>query len=132
MGASGEVLIEANRYAGIIFMASTSIWMTSILSGTFRGMGEMRIPAAIMAGAGIVQVFVSGALVLGWFGAPRLGMLGAALSVTGVASLSAVVALIVLAKGKIPVRLSVRHLQFEVFRFRDILFLRSLMLPVLT
>lgn len=120
MGASGKVLAEADRYAGIIFTASTSIWMTSILAGTFRGMGEMRIPAAIMAGAGIVQVFVSGALVLGWFGAPRLGMLGAALSVTGVASLSAIVTLTLLAKSKVPVRLSIRHLKFEAFIFKDI------------
>ncbi len=120
LGAQGIVLAEAMTYGQVIFTASTSIWLASILSGALRGMGEMRLPAAIMAGGGLIQVVLSGSLVLGWFGAPKLGVFGAAISVTTIATLSALVAVAILAKGRLPVRLQLKHFKLRAHLFQDI------------
>lgn len=117
IGAEGAVLAEALTYSSIVFTGCISIWITSLMSGAFRGMGEMRFPAQLMAVGGLVQVVLSGALVLGWFGAPKLGILGAAISVIGVATANACLALRKLASGSAQVKLqwSSAKLQLELF-----------------
>jgi len=120
IGARGEVLAQALDYATIVFTGSISIWLTSLLSGVFRGMGLMRFPAMLMAGGGMVQVVLSGALVLGWFGAPRLGIQGAAISAVAVAALTTVIALTKLTLGVVPVPLRTRAAKLEFDLFIDI------------
>ena len=117
LGAQGAVLDQAMAYGTVMFGGCTGIWMTALLSGTFRGMGEMRFPALLMAGGGIVQVVLSGALVLGWFGAPKLGILGAAISVVTVASINALLAFLKLAFGNMSVKLEwvSARLSFDLF-----------------
>ena len=52
-----------------------------VASSIFRGLGDMRYPARMMIVGSLIQVPLSGALVLGYFGAPKLGLFGAAVSV---------------------------------------------------
>jgi len=120
IGARGDVLAEAMAYAAIVFGGGTSIWLTSLLSGVFRGMGLMRYPAMLMAGGGLVQVVLSGALVLGWFGAPKLGIQGAAISAISVATLTTLLALGKLTLGVVPVPLQTRAAKLETELFVDI------------
>ncbi len=117
IGAEGAVLTEALTYSTIVFTGCVSIWITALLSGAFRGMGEMGFPAQLMAFGGLVQVLLSGTLVLGWFGAPQLGILGAAISVIGVATVNTCLALRKLSSSEVPVRLqwSSAKLRLELF-----------------
>ena len=117
LGARDLVLEQALTYATVVFTAGISIWVTALLAGAFRGMGEMRFPAQLMAGGGLVQVLLSGTLVLGWFGAPQLGLLGAAISVISVATVSACLAVYKLVKGEISIQLrwSDATLKFDLF-----------------
>lgn len=117
IGAEDAVLEQAMAYGSVMFGGCTSIWLMSLLSGTFRGMGEMRFPAMLMAGGGLVQVVLSGALVLGWFGAPKLGIVGAAVSVISVATLNTLLALRKLISGNMQVKLTwaAAHLQYDLF-----------------
>jgi len=120
IGAEEEVLDLALSYASILFAGCTSIWVTSLLSGVFRGMGEMRFPAILMSISGVVQVVVSGTLVLGWFGAPKLGIRGAAISVISVATLSAIISLYKLKFGNFQVSLHWSHSTLRTALFADI------------
>ncbi len=117
LGARDEVLEQAMSYGAVVFGGCLTIWTAALLSGTFRGMGEMRFPAALMAGGGIAQVILSGTLVLGWFGAPRLGIFGAAISVVTIATLNSVIAIWKLSRGRQPVRLkwSAARLEWDLF-----------------
>ena len=47
IGAEGAVLDQAMAYGSVMYGGCTSIWLMSLLSGTFRGMGEMRFPALL-------------------------------------------------------------------------------------
>lgn len=120
LGAEGAALEQAMAYGSVVFTGGAAIWLANIVSGMFRGMGEMRIPAAVMAGSGLIQVLLSGCLVLGWFGAPRLGILGAAISITCIAALSSLASLAILKSSIVPVRLSLAHFKLEVALFKDI------------
>jgi putative MATE family efflux protein len=117
IGAEGAVKQQALTYSSIVFSGCISIWITSLLSGAFRGMGEMRFPAQLMAIGGLVQVVLSGTLVLGWFGAPQLGVMGAAISVITVASVNTCLAVRKLTAAATPVRLqwSSARLQLDLF-----------------
>ncbi len=121
IGASGEVLDQARSYASILFGGSIAIWLMSLLGAVFRGAGDMKTPALMMFVGAAVQIPLSGALILGWFGAPRLGIAGGAISVIAVASLNCVVLLVRLAGRHSPLALRRDALRFEAGLFADIL-----------
>ncbi len=120
LGAEGEVFQMALNYGAIVFGGSTGIWITSILTGVFRGMGNMRFPAFLMACGGLVQVVLSGTLILGWFGMPALGMTGAAISVVAIATLTSLLAIIKLTFGNNVISLRKHFFQLETRLFADI------------
>ncbi len=105
LGGTGDVLDQALGYATILFFGSIGIWLTALLSGVYRGMGDMKFPAAVMVGGACVQVPLSGTLILGWFGAPALGIAGAAISVVCVASINATVSILRLRSSRVAVSL---------------------------
>jgi putative MATE family efflux protein len=121
LGGEGAVLAQATRYLGIVFAAGASLWLNAILGAVFRGTGDMRFPALVLLGGACLQVPLSGALILGWWGAPALGLTGAALSVTAIASLATLASLVRLARGAGPLRLRFAALRFEAATFREIL-----------
>ena len=120
LGAKGEVLEQAMAYGYIIFPGCVAIWLTSILSGVFRGMGNMSFPALLMGVSGITQVILSGTLVLGWFGAPQLGIVGAAISVIVVAAASTIAAVLKLSSHTNAVRLEKNSASLKSHLFADI------------
>ncbi len=126
MGAREAALDEALSYGNILFGGVVAVWCANVMTGVFRGMGEMRFPAMLMAGGGIVQAILSGTLVLGWFGVPSLGIRGAAISVLVVSSSIAVLALCKLYLGKQVVRLKLENRRLEAVLFIDILRVGSL------
>ena len=134
LGGSGAELAQAAAYLDLLFAGGAALWLNAILASAFRGLGEMRFPALLMVLATALQVPLSGALVLGWWGAPALGISGAAVSVLAVASLSGLVSLLRLRRGIGAVRLTRAHFALERSAFADILRVGALsaLSPVLT
>jgi putative MATE family efflux protein len=117
LGASGAVLEQATMYAGILFAGSLFIWLMALLGAVFRGMGDMKTPALMMIGGAMVQIPLSGALILGWFHAPQLGIAGGAVSVIVVSALNCVILLWRLTHGRValPLRRAALRLRSELF-----------------
>ena len=134
LGGESAVLTQATAYLSIVFAGGAALWLNAILGAVFRGAGDMRFPALLMLIAAVIQVPLSGALILGWWGAPALGLEGAAISTIAVASLMALAALLRLARGQGVLRLSFSALRFEWAAFHDILRvgLLSALSPILT
>ena len=78
LGGRGGVLEQAMQYSHVLFAGAISIWLVNTLASVVRGTGDMRIPSVTLIGTALVQVAVGGALGLGLFGLPRLGMGGVA------------------------------------------------------
>lgn len=80
LGGDGAILEAAMSYCHVLFFGGYFIWLSSATSSVFRGCGNMVLPARLMIAASLLQIPLSGGLVLGWFGLPQLGVAGAALS----------------------------------------------------
>ena len=120
LGARGDVLDQARSYAAILFGGCVFIWLMSLLGAVFRGMGDMKTPALLMIAGAAVQIPLSGALILGWFGAPQLGIAGGAVSVVAVAALNCVILLARLVHGRPAVPLKRAAMRFQRTLFADI------------
>ncbi|MEQ9002124.1 MAG: MATE family efflux transporter [Pseudomonadales bacterium] len=115
-GASPAVTAAAHDYAAIVFGGAAVIWTMALLGAVLRGTGNMRFPAGLMVAGAVVQVPLAGTLILGWFGAPRLGLEGAALAVILVSSVSTLVLLTRLVRGgELRLHLGALRLQRTLF-----------------
>jgi putative MATE family efflux protein len=119
-GAPGTVTDEAARYGALLFAGTVPIWTTAFLSSVIRGSGNMKLPALLMIGSSALQVPLSGALILGWFGLPALGLVGSAIALLVVATLSTLFLICRLLRSDATVRLNVRAFGFRRAYFADI------------
>ena len=121
LGGEGEVLIQARAYAVILFLGCGLLWTVNILASVFRGVGEMKFPAALMLLGVCIQVPLSGALILGWGPFPQMGISGAALSAMVSATVTILILLARLLFGHPLVKLRAGALRLQRELFRDIL-----------
>lgn len=78
LGGAGTTLDGAVAYAAIVFGGAGSTWFLFVTASIHRGTGDTATPARAIVAACVIQVVLSGALALGWFGLPRLGIAGPA------------------------------------------------------
>src|SRR6185503_5849210 len=78
LGGRDGVLEQAMAYSQVLFSGAIAIWLVNTLASVVRGTGDMRIPSVTLIGTALVQITVGGALGLGLFGLPKLGMGGVA------------------------------------------------------
>jgi putative MATE family efflux protein len=121
VGGTDEALEAAVSYSRVIFGGAITVWLVNTLGSIVRGTGTMALPAAVMAGAGIVYVALAPALVLGWGPFPRLGVAGTATANVTSFGLAALVLAGFLCSPWSPLRLPVRGLRFQRALFWEIL-----------
>lgn len=78
LGAREAVLTEATRYALVLFAGAPLVWLSNTLASVVRGCGEMRMSAAALLVAAVVQLTLGAGLGLGVGPLPRWGMAGVA------------------------------------------------------
>lgn len=121
LGGSGSVLDEAVTYCLILFTGGLAIWLMGSVSAVYRGMGDMQFPALLMMVSATIQIPLSGMLVLGAFGAPSLGIAGAAISAVTSATIISAIMLGRLLLGNTTIKLRWAKAQFSKPLFDDIL-----------
>ncbi|RJQ68204.1 MAG: MATE family efflux transporter [Desulfobacteraceae bacterium] len=121
LGGRAGVLVEAKSYAGVIFTGCALFWIANILASVYRGMGAMKYPAALMVLGVIIQIPLSGALILGWGPFPQIGIMGAAVSAVSSALIGSTLLLIPLIFGNPLVKLRVGSFRLELAIFKEIL-----------
>ncbi|MFY7759696.1 MATE family efflux transporter [Aquidulcibacter sp.] len=120
LGGRGEILEQAVDYCTVIFWGGLFLWLVSVVGAVFRGMGDMKLPAVLMVASAFLQVPLTAILVLGLFGAPQLGIVGAAYSAVISGFVVSVIMLVVLAREGRVIRLDRKYLSFSKALFRDI------------
>jgi putative MATE family efflux protein len=121
LGGEDEVLRQAYAYAVVLLSGSVFLWLIGTVTAIYRGMGEMQFPAAVMIFNALVQIPLSGCLILGWGGLPALGIIGAAISAIVAAALLCLPLFVKLSKGDLPVRLRLSAMRFSKSDFDEIL-----------
>lgn len=120
LGGSGDVLKQATDYCMVLFTGGLFVWLMGVVGAVFRGMGDMKLPALLMIVSAVVQVPLSGVLVLGLFGAPQLGIVGAAVSAVASGFLISSIMLLILARPGRAIQLDVSAISFSKALFADI------------
>lgn len=120
LGGRGEILEQAVDYCTVIFWGGLFMWLVSVVGSVFRGMGDMKLPAILMIGGAFLQVPLTAILVLGLFGAPQLGIVGAAYSAVISGLVISAIMLVILARPGRVIRLERKSLRFSKALFRDI------------
>ncbi|MGB1755484.1 MAG: MATE family efflux transporter, partial [Pseudomonadales bacterium] len=121
LGGEAQLLDLAADYCWVLFLGGFSVWASSSLGAVFRGMGLMGFSAMIMILGALIQIPLSGGLILGWFGLPQLGLMGAAVSTISVASLMSLLFVLRLMGNSTPAQLKLGQLQLSRPLFEEIL-----------
>ena len=121
LGGSGGVLVQATQYSQVLFSGAVAIWLANTLASVVRGTGDMRVPSATLIGIAVVQMAVGGALGLGLFGLPRLGMRGVAAGQFSAFTLGAIFLAWYLVGGRSRLTLNFADFKFQRDMFFDIL-----------
>ena len=116
LGGEGAALAGAVSYARVAFGGAAASWFVWVISAIHRGTGDTATPARAVATASAAQVLVSGALTLGWFGLPALGVVGAAAALVICQGFAAVHLAMVLVRGRGRLRLRPHALHWASFR----------------
>ena len=103
LGGDGVILDMAMQYCWVLFGGGLFIWQSTAIGAVFRGVGDMAYPAKLMVVSAALQVPLTATLVLGLFGAPQLGVAGAAVSSVTVGLLMGLLLLRRLLSDKVPV-----------------------------
>ena len=80
LGARGEVLEHIHDYLLIYYPGTVLFTITMVAGSTMRATGDARRPGFIMAGGALLNLCLDPVLIFGWFGAPRLELIGAAVA----------------------------------------------------
>jgi putative MATE family efflux protein len=120
LGGSGLLLEESLSYCLIFLSGAVLIWLSGTLSAALRGMGNMRFPALVMIIGSGIQITLGGGLILGWFGMPKLGLVGAPLSAIFTGAFTALLMVLKLLHTSSEVQLRLSQLSFKKELFSDI------------
>lgn len=115
LGGDGESLANALAYSNMLFGGAITVWLANTLASVLRGSGDMLVPALALIGAAVVQVPLSGWLVLG----SGLGIAGAAIAYVSAFGLAALVMGIAVLRGTLRPRSE--DLKLDNRLFADIL-----------
>ena len=118
LGGEGESLANALAYSNILFGGALTVWLANTLASVLRGSGNMLVPALGLIGAAVIQVPLSGSLVLGLGSMPRLGIAGAAIAY--VASFGLATVVMAIAVWRSPLRPRMADFRLEQRLFVDI------------
>ena len=121
LGGRDEALAGAVGYAHIVFGGAIVVWAANTLASLLRGTGNMLVPGVVFTVAALGNIALSGALTLGWLGAPRLGVAGPAVAFIATFLMAALAMLAYLASGRGGVRLRLFDVKLRAPIFLDIL-----------
>jgi len=94
LGTPANILSDSEAYARIIFYAVPLLFVFFGYVTFMRGTGDATTPFIFLLVTTVISLLITPALILGWFGLPRLGLLSAAVSAV-IATFVGLVALLI-------------------------------------
>ena len=80
IGASGEALDLGIAYTNVIFYGSVFFILNAVLNGLLSAQGNTRTYRNLLIVSFFLNLFLDPLFIFGWFGLPRLGVVGVALA----------------------------------------------------
>jgi putative MATE family efflux protein len=80
LGANEETMPYVREYMEVYFWGALFLAVPMIGNSVLRASGDAKTPSLLMASSAIINAILDPILIFGWFGAPALGVQGAALA----------------------------------------------------
>jgi putative MATE family efflux protein len=80
LGAPANIVAEATVYGRVVLLGMPGFFLFLIITSTLRGVGDTITPLTTLVVSIAVGLVVTPALIEGWFGLPKLGVLAAAVA----------------------------------------------------
>lgn len=96
MDTPADVAAVGRTYLSLYVLAAPVLYGYFVVDATFRASGDTRTPLAILAASMVFALALDPILILGLFGAPKLGIAGAAVATVSSRSIAFIVGLVVL------------------------------------
>lgn len=116
MGGSGEALRAAHEYSVYVFFASVPIWIVNLLSAVLRGIGNVKVPAAVTLIGALVLIPLSPLLIFGLGPIKGFGLAGAGMAINIFYWVAAIAMLRYMAGGRAGIRMTLVRLRWPLFR----------------
>lgn len=102
MGGSGEALRLGTLYLNILLLGVTPFFLMIILTGIYRGLGDVRTPLIVMSIVTVVSLVGDYVLIFGIGPFPKLGVAGAGIATVTSRVVAMVLFLVYLPKSHVP------------------------------
>lgn len=120
MGLEKEVSYFSILYIRIIFLGLPFMFGSFTFGFIMRAYGDTVTPMIVDGIAVILNIILDPILIFGMFGFPRMGVLGAGLATILTQSLATIIALYLLFKGKVGIKLKLSYLKPEKEKIKKI------------
>ena len=107
MGPEEEVIDKAVNYSIIFFGLSPIMFLFFLMMSIYRSFGDYQLLAVINVSMGLLQLFLSGALSMGWIIFPSMGVNGLALALVIPQGLAGIFMFISILLGRYPIRFKI-------------------------
>lgn len=115
LGASDEAVAVGLEYLRPLLAGTAFYYLTILLGGVLRGVGNTRLPFAVALAANALNIFLNYGLILGNMGFPQLGLQGAAIGTVIAYAFNVTVMVVVLRRGVVDnLRVSLRPTAIDV------------------
>jgi putative MATE family efflux protein len=121
LGLEEEVSHLAILYLRIIFLGMPFMFGSFTFGFIMRAYGDTVTPMIVDGTAVILNIILDPILIFGMFGFPRMGVLGAGLATVLTQSLATIIALYLLFKGKVGIKLKLNYLKPDKEKIKKIL-----------
>lgn len=116
LGGSGESLKAAHEYSVYVFLASIPIWIVNLLSAVLRGIGNVKVPAAVTLIGALVLIPLSPLLIFGFGPVKGFGLAGAGIAINLFYWVAAFAMLRYMSSGRAGIRMTFARLRWALFR----------------
>lgn len=116
LGGSGESLKAAHEYSVYVFLASIPIWIVNLLSAVLRGIGNVKVPAAVTLIGALVLIPLSPLLIFGLGPVKGFGLAGAGIAINLFYWVAAFAMLRYMSSGRAGIRMTFARLRWALFR----------------
>ena len=115
MGPEEDVINKAVNYSIIFFGLSPSMFLFFLMMSIYRSFGDYQLLAIINVSMGFLQLFLSGALSIGWWIFPSMGVNGLALAFVIPQGLAGILMFISIVFGRYPIKFKISNFKKEIF-----------------
>lgn len=120
-GVTPEVIGLGAAFVRLVMLSIPQSAILFVIGSALRAAGDTRTPLAIGFTVNVINIIGNYVLIFGKLGLPAFGVRGSALATTLAFSTGAVVGVVLLARGRLVLRLHLGHLQPEPRTIRRVL-----------